>query len=394
MASTDPEIAGLARALLERRREVSEGMADRIQKEVEFYRAGGVTRAELRSSCERNLEFILWPLATGERADSRPPRETGRRRAAQRAPLPELLAAYRVGFRYVWEALVAEAQPRGRALSDALVGAASALWAVQDEYSQAVSDSYRQAVAAEVRHDERERAALVESLLEGHLAHLTTVWEVAELLRLPASGTYVVIAAEVPTVAREALPAIESRLTRQGIQAAWHLRPDVQLGVAALTKVAQLDDLVAVLSRDAASRVGVSPVFSSLEQSASALRLARIAMVAAPAGAATVTVFDAAPLAVTAMTAAEILPRVIHSVLGPLLELPADDRAVLLETLEAWRDTGTAAGAAAKLYCHQNTIRYRLRRIEGLTGRSLSQPKAIAELCLALEGVRLLPPTG
>jgi DNA-binding PucR family transcriptional regulator len=41
--------------------------------------------------------------------------------------------------------------------------------------------------------------------------------------------------------------------------------------------------------------------------------------------------------------------------------------------------------------CHPNTVRHRLRRVEMLTGRSLSDPLAIAELCLALEAVRSRP---
>ena len=111
-----------------------------------------------------------------------------------------------------------------------------------------------------------------------------------------------------------------------------------------------------------------------------------------PAREAAVTRFDARPLAVTAISASEILPRISRTVFGPLLDLPPDDQAVLLETLEAWRDNdGSAATAAAALYCHPNTVRHRLRRIEQLTGRSLTSPRAAAELCLALEGVRLLP---
>jgi DNA-binding PucR family transcriptional regulator len=115
-------------------------------------------------------------------------------------------------------------------------------------------------------------------------------------------------------------------------------------------------------------------------------------MAATPAREAAVTRFDARPLAVTAISASEILPRISRTVFGPLLDLPPDDQAILLETLEAWRDNdGSAATAAAALYCHPNTVRHRLRRIEQLTGRSLNSPRAAAELCLALEGVRLLP---
>jgi DNA-binding PucR family transcriptional regulator len=83
------------------------------------------------------------------------------------------------------------------------------------------------------------------------------------------------------------------------------------------------------------------------------------------------------------------MPRVEAAILCPRRELRPDDRDVLLETLEAWRDNdGSANGAGAKLFCHPNTVRPRLRRIEPLTGRSLSDPLAIAELCLALEAVR------
>jgi DNA-binding PucR family transcriptional regulator len=37
------------------------------------------------------------------------------------------------------------------------------------------------------------------------------------------------------------------------------------------------------------------------------------------------------------------------------------------------------------LFCHPNTVRYRLHRIVERTGRSLSRPRDLAELCLAFE---------
>ncbi|WIX79112.1 helix-turn-helix domain-containing protein [Amycolatopsis carbonis] len=57
-------------------------------------------------------------------------------------------------------------------------------------------------------------------------------------------------------------------------------------------------------------------------------------------------------------------------------EMAAEHSKVLLETLAAWRDSGeSASGAAAVLFCHPNTVRHRLRRIEAATGRPLSDPK-------------------
>ncbi|WP_315986700.1 helix-turn-helix domain-containing protein [Streptomyces sp. STR69] len=72
--------------------------------------------------------------------------------------------------------------------------------------------------------------------------------------------------------------------------------------------------------------------------------------------------------------------------------LPADERALLLDTLEAWFDSGGSAGEAAKvLYVHPNTVRTRLRRIAERTGRSLTDPRGITELSLALRAVRQTP---
>jgi hypothetical protein len=389
-ALRSPEIVSLGRSLLERRQEVVDGMVERIRSEIEFYRSGAVSIDDLHASCDRNFEVILWPLVNPGPVDLRPPQETGRRRARQRAPLPDVMAAYRVGFRFVWETLVEEARQRGRTSSDALVAAASALWVSNDEYTDAMATAYRETLTADLRHDERERTAMVEALLDGNLSGSSSTWEIAELLRLPASPAYVVVAAEVPDLAREALPGVEARLTRKEIASAWQLRPEMQVGIACLKKASSLGALVAALRDVSTGRVGVSPSYPSLEQTASALRLARLALVASRSG--EVTAFDSAPLSVTVASASDVLPRVVDAVFGPLLELRADDRDVLLETLEAWRDNdGSATAAGAKLFCHPNTVRHRLRRIETLTGRSLSDPRAITELCLALEAVRIQP---
>jgi hypothetical protein len=386
----DPEMVVLARSLLERRQDIADGMAERIHREVDFYRSGGVSLDDLRASCDRNLEMVLWPLVNPAPVDLRPPQETGRRRARQRAPLPEVMAAYRVGFRFVWETLVLEAHERGRTSSAALVAAASALWVSNDEYTDAMATAYRETLTADLRHDERERTAMVEALLDGTVSGSSSTWEIADMLKLPASPDYAVVAAEVSDLAREALPGVEGRLTRKDIASAWQLRPEIHVGIACLKNPAKLGALIATLRQVNVGRVGVSPPYPALEHTANALRLARLALAASRPG--MVTAFDSAPLSVTAASATEVMPRVVTAIFGPLLELRPDDREILLETLEAWRDNnGSATTAGSKLFCHPNTVRHRLRRIETLTGRSLSDPHAITELCLALEAVRLRP---
>ena len=133
------------------------------------------------------------------------------------------MAAYRVGFRFVWETLVVEAHERGRTSSEALVAAASALWIGNDEYTDAMANAYRETLTADLRHDERQRTAMVEALLDGTVSGSSSTWEIADLLKLPVSPDYVVVAAEVSDLAREGLPGVEGRLIRRDIASAWQL---------------------------------------------------------------------------------------------------------------------------------------------------------------------------
>ncbi|MCV7245601.1 helix-turn-helix domain-containing protein [Mycobacterium mantenii] len=102
-----------------------------------------------------------------------------------------------------------------------------------------------------------------------------------------------------------------------------------------------------------------------------------------------ITVFDRDVMAITAVAAPEVMDRVAANVLGALDELPAHEREALLDTLEAWFDHGGSAERAAQaLYVHPNTVRQRLRKIEQRTGRPVTEPRAAAELCVALETTR------
>ena len=66
-------------------------------------------------------------------------------------------------------------------------------------------------------------------------------------------------------------------------------------------------------------------------------------------------------------------------------------RELLFATFGVWQESDAPVAATAEaLVCHPNTVRYRLRRIEKRTGRSLSRPRDVAELCLVLEVQRRL----
>jgi DNA-binding PucR family transcriptional regulator len=67
-------------------------------------------------------------------------------------------------------------------------------------------------------------------------------------------------------------------------------------------------------------------------------------------------------------------------------ELADENRETLFETFRVWvENDGSPRAVGEVLCCHPNTVRYRLHRIAERTGRSLSRPRDLAELCLAFE---------
>jgi len=86
----------------------------------------------------------------------------------------------------------------------------------------------------------------------------------------------------------------------------------------------------------------------------------------------------------------EALRSYSESLLAPI---EADGRygSELLRSLEAYiEQNGQWERAARELYCHRHTLRYRIRRVEELTGRDLSTAHDRIELWLALRAKELV----
>ena len=250
---------------------------------------------------------------------------------------------------------------------------------------------YRDEQKRQLLGETSQRPFLIDSLLEGRAIDRWSLWEVASGLRLPANGPFVVIAAEVPAVGSEALPEIESKLRSRDVYSAWRLQPDLQVGIVHVKSERRLDEILGLVSRLATNRVGVSARFDDLHDTPHALHFAKVMLRGRPDHASPVAVFDGSILATAAVSAPEVMVKSIGNALDGFDDLPDDEREMLFETFRVWQDNDASVrGAAEVLICHPNTVRHRLRRIEKRTGRSLSRPKDVAELCLAFEVHRRL----
>jgi len=385
-----PRISALITDLAHDIDKIAPRLAEHITANVEFYRAtGAVSREELVEACHAQLSAVLGRFGSAAHFDTSFARASGHRRAAAGVPLSPIMDAYRVGSAFIWELIADEIATAGIPADD-LIAVTAQLWQAQDVFTEAMSEGYRAEATSRLLTQETERAAMVEALLRGQVMANATVWELADLLHLPRQGPFVVVVAELAHVGRHALSTIENRLDTVDVRSAWRLLPDLQVGIVAVPSERHRTRLLEVLHRDATVRQGLSPPYPELPDTGAALRLARVAMTGSPRDGG-VTVFDEAPLSVTAVAEPDVMRRVAETVLGPLDSMRPDDRAILLDTLEAWLDAGGSADAAGTaLFCHPNTVRQRLRRIEERTARSLSDPRQLTELCIALEARRRL----
>jgi purine catabolism regulator len=90
----------------------------------------------------------------------------------------------------------------------------------------------------------------------------------------------------------------------------------------------------------------------------------------------------------------EALRLFCDSILAPIEDGEGAYGGELMRSLEAFIEcNGQWERAARQLYCHRHTLRYRIRRVEELTGRSLDSARDRIDFWLALRGRELMSPT-
>jgi PucR family transcriptional regulator, purine catabolism regulatory protein len=87
----------------------------------------------------------------------------------------------------------------------------------------------------------------------------------------------------------------------------------------------------------------------------------------------------------------EALRLFCDSILGPIEASEGHYGGELIRSLEAFiEENGQWERAARRLYCHRHTLRYRIKRVEELTGRNLGTARDRIEFWLALRGRELV----
>jgi hypothetical protein len=342
-------------------------------------------RTSTRTNLERGMRMLIGAASGGARTSLRDARDVGRRRAAQGIPLEAVLRAYRLGGQVTWEALL-EVSRRSNRHDTLLLEVAGSVWRTNDAECAALAEGYREEQRRLAGVDDSARQQVLDGLLEDRGGDPAFVRTASELLAVPLNGR---LAAVVALPGPDGVPALDAptaELLKRGVRSVWGSRHGAQVGIVAL---GALDgcEVMAWLRAMASGPVGVSPVVDGAAAAGSAYRLAETAARTLPADSTRVVTIDERLPEALLSNSPEISSRLVGQSLGGLLDLPGDEREVLLDTLAAFlASDGSPTRAADELYCHRNTVMHRLRRIESVTGRKLTDPRSRLLWQLALLG--------
>ena len=380
----------LAPVLEHRLSDLTDRLTARLRQEIPLYAA--MASQELRDQSEMMLRYVLDELGGKPLTSENGPAAYGRIRAEQGVPPEVVLRAFRVAWAELWSGLLAAADGEGGLSREELLRASTDVFWMADDYAERMLVAYRKRAVELLVRQEAERSATLEGVFSGYLHGAEAVWEAAALLDLPYEGLFIVVCAMTPVAGREALPGIKQSLSLAELNSSWRLGPDIQSGVVSLRTRTMLSTLLHELSAHGTARVALSAPYTRLADTPHALHLARLVLGTVPDGTADIKQFDESPMGALLAASPGTARELSRSVLGGLIELPEEDTKTLLLTLSTWFESaGSITEAAKRLYLHPNTVRYRLRRIQSETQRSLEDPRDVAEIRTALIAHDMIP---
>lgn len=394
-------LAGVQRLLarMERRhKEIADEAVEAMRREIPEYHSieDPDLLADIHAVADRNiLAFIRSIMSGGPVGDEEleQMRRSAIRRANQSVPLDAVLHAYRVGQRVTWESIVREAgkQPGGRAAALSLV---TAVFDYVNLVSTTIAEAYTQEQQRLLADDDRARRDLMEDILAGRLGSNDEASFRVREVGLEAGGDHLLVVAiprstgsfDKPVALRllsQALAGRDAGLVA-GLVVVRHeevvaLVPGTAIGALG----ERLRQLAATLrrTRDVVISAGISTVLHGLDEVPRGYEEALRALPRA-AGNGDVVALSEIPLFEYLIANADgMAPRVVSREIRTLLEEDAKTGGALLKTLFEYLEADLHVERTAKsLIVHPNTVRYRLRRISKITGRSIRRFHDLVEL--------------
>jgi hypothetical protein len=362
--------------------EVARRMVAVFQAEIPAYRTLPETMLHgvIAEISRRNLGLFFRSLVDGRPLSDEemtPFRDSARERAAEGLPLEDLLHAYRLGGRLGWEALVAVADEREQA---ALLPTVARLMEYVDRVSDAVTETYHD----ERRHVVSDEERRVHELFDGlqHTAPLDPrTMELAHQIGFPLEDRYRPFSVALVDAPSHAHGQLAATLRQRGVLA-------VTNGDRVTGLIAQAGDPATLHESRSLRAVGPATPRAELAPMLADLRLLiDVARRADREGDLRLEEFLPELLLARSPHLAAMLE---ERVFGPLESAAEKGGADLLTTLEAFLEAALDRRAAADaLHVHPNTLDYRLRRIEELTGLLFADPDAVMMMALAIRRRRL-----
>lgn len=350
-------------------------MAAELESHVAaFERVSTESHADIVDGLQRSLTRWSHFLATGvmpPESDFDPLREWARARASEGVRLEDLLRSFGLLHQLGWGLLRRYA--RGDE-SEALLELAGPLARYVDHVSTVVAETYLAERELLVSEEERRTQTLLDRLcVDSRLDAADS--EIAERLGVPIESCYAPFAVVLPGRPAHRHAALAARLRRGG----WRLAVTQSECVVGVTwKPLELSDLgegsevLLVLGeptprRDLLAAREELTILVGHARSVGMLGLVRA---------------EEHLLELIVGRSPTLARRLSSRILEPLR---ASERPELLQTLQSLLAHGMdRTAASAVLHVHRNTLAYRLRRIEELTGLDLDNPRDLACVYVAM----------
>jgi hypothetical protein len=362
--------------------DVVPGIIDRIRAASPDYSA--VPREDHERHVSAQFRGLLDGLAarrppTGSQTELA--RELGRQRAKQGVPVEEMIGAYHVGYREMWNILLAHADARDPQLTVRLVRLVDLVWTWIRLISSASADAHAEVLRSQHAVQITLAHRFLETLRGGEAASDEAV-HLAHALAFDPDAEFQAVCFPIPACSDEQLDQLRQRLGR--LPGTVHSATRGSYGIV-LFQVVPADSVIATMRTTLPTLpVGVGVRRPGLAGAESSIVDAERALAVTAQGD-SVVLFSEEWLLATLLTHRQRLAPLLQSGKEAAVSHPHLARAVL-----GYADHGFSVTAAARtLHLHPNTVKYRLDRWTQLTGWD---PRVSGGLLNSLLSLRMFPP--